>query len=230
MKRWLKYVSVFTLLFSSIFYWYLLDGRLTNGAEFEIDITQLRQLANSVAGEKPSEIQVEKVAQFYFFSTLAMAGSGFKTLPMGVYVFRLRSPEGDIIIDSGYDQAMATASHADFFVPAYERTQQALSQANKIVIIHGHKDHIGGILRHKNLAEILPKVMLSKEQLDVPESIRPRFPQGVLESYKPLRYENYHALQAGVVLIKTPGHTPGSQMIYVQLQTNEEFLFLGDVA
>ena len=34
----------------------------------------------------------------------------------------------------------------------------------------------------------------------------------------------------GVVLIKAPGHTPGSQMIYVHQADGREFLFMGDVA
>lgn len=32
------------------------------------------------------------------------------------------------------------------------------------------------------------------------------------------------------MLIKAPGHTPGSQMVYVRRANNVEFLFLGDVA
>jgi glyoxylase-like metal-dependent hydrolase (beta-lactamase superfamily II) len=33
-----------------------------------------------------------------------------------------------------------------------------------------------------------------------------------------------------VVLIKAPGHTPGSQMVYVKRADGQEILFLGDVA
>ena len=33
-----------------------------------------------------------------------------------------------------------------------------------------------------------------------------------------------------MVLIKAPGHTPGSQMVFVQLADGREVLFLGDVA
>jgi glyoxylase-like metal-dependent hydrolase (beta-lactamase superfamily II) len=33
-----------------------------------------------------------------------------------------------------------------------------------------------------------------------------------------------------VVLIKAPGHTPGSQIVYVQLADNSEYLLIGDVA
>jgi glyoxylase-like metal-dependent hydrolase (beta-lactamase superfamily II) len=34
----------------------------------------------------------------------------------------------------------------------------------------------------------------------------------------------------GVVLIRAAGHTPGSQMIYVQRADGQEYIFMGDVA
>jgi glyoxylase-like metal-dependent hydrolase (beta-lactamase superfamily II) len=37
-------------------------------------------------------------------------------------------------------------------------------------------------------------------------------------------------LAPGVVLVKAPGHTPGSQLVYVRLQDEREYLFIGDVA
>jgi glyoxylase-like metal-dependent hydrolase (beta-lactamase superfamily II) len=45
----------------------------------------------------------------------------------------------------------------------------------------------------------------------------------------PLEYDDLRAVAAGVVLIKAPGHSPGSQMIYVQRADGREFLFVGDI-
>jgi glyoxylase-like metal-dependent hydrolase (beta-lactamase superfamily II) len=45
-----------------------------------------------------------------------------------------------------------------------------------------------------------------------------------------LVYAGLHAIAPGVVLIKAPGHTPGSQMIFVRLASGREYLFMGDVA
>jgi glyoxylase-like metal-dependent hydrolase (beta-lactamase superfamily II) len=42
-----------------------------------------------------------------------------------------------------------------------------------------------------------------------------QWPEGSRESFKPLDYTGYSAVAPGVVLIKAPGHTPGSQIIYV---------------
>jgi glyoxylase-like metal-dependent hydrolase (beta-lactamase superfamily II) len=57
-----------------------------------------------------------------------------------------------------------------------------------------------------------------------------KFPDHVLDGYVPLEYRQYDAAAPGMVLIKSPGHTPGSQMVYVQTADGKEFLFIGDVA
>src|SRR5262249_6167966 len=48
--------------------------------------------------------------------------------------------------------------------------------------------------------------------------------------YKVVDYEKYMPVGPGLTLIKAPGHTPGSQMIYVVLASGREYLFIGDTA
>jgi hypothetical protein len=79
------------------------------------------------------------------------------------------------------------------------------------------------------LEQIWPKVLLTKEQLHGPTIKDAQFPDGLLETASPLEYETYHRLAPGIVLIKAPGHTPGHQMVYIQLQNGEELLIIGDV-
>ena len=45
----------------------------------------------------------------------------------------------------------------------------------------------------------------------------------------PIEYDQYLAIAPGVVLISAPGHTPGSQMIYVKREDGREVLFTGDI-
>jgi glyoxylase-like metal-dependent hydrolase (beta-lactamase superfamily II) len=106
-----------------------------------------------------------------------------------------------------------------------------MTAASNIVITHEHPDHIGGLTAAPNLTAILPQVRLTKEQVDHPEKMFGlKFPDGALKDYAPLTYEKYHVLAPGIVLIKAPGHTPGSQLVFVQLADGREYLFLGDVA
>jgi glyoxylase-like metal-dependent hydrolase (beta-lactamase superfamily II) len=48
--------------------------------------------------------------------------------------------------------------------------------------------------------------------------------------YNVVDYEKYLPFGPGVALIKAPGHTPGSQMVYVALESGREYLFIGDSA
>ena len=48
--------------------------------------------------------------------------------------------------------------------------------------------------------------------------------------YCVIDYDLLYPLAAGVVLIKAPGHTPGSQMVYVRLASGKEVLLIGDIA
>jgi glyoxylase-like metal-dependent hydrolase (beta-lactamase superfamily II) len=41
--------------------------------------------------------------------------------------------------------------------------------------------------------------------------------------------ELLYALAPGVVLIQAPGHSPGSQFVYVQLANGQEILLIGDL-
>jgi len=70
---------------------------------------------------------------------------------------------------------------------------------------------------------------LTSEQVESPVIEEAGFPESIVEAYEPLEYEGLYPLAPGVVLIKSPGHTPGSQMIYVVLADGAEYLFIGDV-
>jgi glyoxylase-like metal-dependent hydrolase (beta-lactamase superfamily II) len=52
----------------------------------------------------------------------------------------------------------------------------------------------------------------------------------VFDGYQGIDDEPYQTIVPRVVLIKAPGHTPGSQMVYVKRADGQEILFLGDVA
>jgi glyoxylase-like metal-dependent hydrolase (beta-lactamase superfamily II) len=92
-----------------------------------------------------------------------------------------------------------------------------MKQASLIVFTHEHVDHVGGVAAAPDQAAIAKQVRLTREQLDSPKLERGDFPAGALASFAPLSYQGVYAVAPGVVLQKAPGHSPGSQLIYVEL-------------
>ena len=89
------------------------------------------------------------------------------------------------------------------------------------------------MLRSPRAAELAPKVMLTREQASVlmtaPQMPEIRLTPEMAARYRILDYQMYTAAAPGIVLIKAAGHTPGSQMIYVALESGREYLLIGDV-
>ena len=79
--------------------------------------------------------------------------------------------------------------------------------------------------RSRHLAALLPHLFLTGEQLDSPHG--PPWPSGTPKS-RAVRYQCLFVVALGVVLIKAPGHTPGSQLVYVCRADGRKYLFMGD--
>lgn len=232
MRRILSWGAVAAVL-AALYWWLWLDHRMPEPGGFAIDVAELRRLADASAGPKPGELRVEKVSAIGFTESMIVTGGRWSVVDMPVYAYQLRYPDQTIIVDTAMDRSLAQPefilqSHDD---AAYDRVMRGLDTAAQIVITHEHFDHSGGLAKHPRLAGIWPAVRLSEAQLAHIDRAAPaELPEALLRDTEPLRYDRYHALAPGVVLIASPGHTPGSQMVYVQLADGREVLLLGDVA
>lgn len=213
------------------YYWLIVENHAPSGAAFSIDMDEVRRLADAVPGDRAVDIRVERVAAFSFPATAIVAGDGWSKRDMPVFSYEIVFPANTAIIDTGLDEKLGGDNLAAFDADAYKRMSAAMERASLILITHEHMDHIGGLTEHPEVVRILPSTQLTREQADHPErSLPAAFPAGALDGYKPLGYDRYFAIAPGMVLIKSPGHSPGSQMVYVKKADGSEVLFIGDVA
>lgn len=232
LRRMLKVVAALLLL-GAVAYYPMVVHSPAQGTPYTLDMAQIRALASSLPGDKPTEIRYEHIMDFEFAEAMVMAGAPWKGTPIPVYSYQLDFPDRTIVVDTTMNQEIAQPA---FMVPmydqaAYQRMLEGMLKASQIVITHEHMDHIGGLAAHPQLKELLPKLRLTEEQVNNPAGMKPAvFPDGALKDYKPLRYDGMAAIAPGVVLIKSAGHTPGSQMVYIQRADGRELLLLGDVS
>ena len=220
---------VVAIVLAAAVYWLFYDNELPTAGAFVLDVPRLRAAA---PGTGPTRIEVEEVSHTFVPKIGVVAGTSWRKFDMMRTSYRLVWPDRSIVIDSGNSLALARKfGAATYDVGAWRRIQRALLSASDVVVTHEHADHIGGIMESPHLAAVLPRMRLTPEQADVGNRADPLdWPAGAMRGYRSLRYHDLHALAPGVVLIRSPGHTPGSQMIYVRRADGRELLFMGDVA
>ena len=233
MPRWLRItltvVVVLLVVAGGAYYWFIGDSAPPRNVQpFGFDLAAVRAKADELPGGKADDIRVEKVSVFDLPAVAAIGGIDWATMVMPEFSYQLILPTDTIIIDTAFNASLGASVRARIDDDAYARMDMAMAEATQIVVTHEHADHIGGILAYSDPQGIARALRLNKEQL---ESL-PRYGlvwPAVLGDYAPIEYSGMLAIAPGVVLIEAPGHTPGSQMIYVKRQDGREVLFVGDI-
>lgn len=200
-------------------------------------LPSIRAAAAMIPGQQPRAIHVFRVAERTGHQTGVLEGGSDASFSVSYSVFEVRFADSWIMVDSGIDQELTANSTCCAGVTIakdrYELAQNALSDARLIVLTHEDDDHAAGVIHTPNLQVIAGKTLLTRPQLQTLMD-HPRNPAIKLDGtsgrrYRVFDYESVYPLAAGVALIKAPGHTPGSQMIYVRLASGKEILLVGDV-
>ncbi len=208
----------------------LLDTSASPEGTYVIDLDALHKAASE--GELPSSIEVERIADFAFPRTFGVAGDGFRMQPMILLAHRVLYPDGHaIVVDTGLSAKDAEPlPGAEFHIDAYNRMESALASADRVVFTHEHVDHVGGVASAPRFRDVADKVLITKEQFEGPRLERDKFAAGTLEQLKPMSYDGLFKVAPGIVLQKAPGHSTGSQLVYVELANGARYLFVGDIA
>ena len=208
-------------------------------SNFVLDFEVVRHLATAEKNQLPTQLNSLIVAEGEIPDWIVVAGGASQNFCISFTSFQIVYDDKTIIIECPFNKVLYDKfcrfkllgiKGKAFYERNFDIMQKALLEADSILVTHEHWDHTGGIAQSPHIHELMRKVVLTSEQISDHTIKMANFPEDVLNDYDPLQYDHYHVIAPGIVLIKAPGHSGGSQMIFVLLKNGEEFLFVGDIA
>jgi glyoxylase-like metal-dependent hydrolase (beta-lactamase superfamily II) len=240
MPRWLRIVLgvVLVLVVGLGALWSWLDASepVPETTSYRIDLDALRALAASLPGPKPRALRSVLVADAALPRGVVFAGEPFEAQHNVHQVFQIVFDDGSFgLVDTAFPPAAfeRVGAFGDgsgrYHAEGWEQVTRALARADFVVVTHEHFDHLAGAASLP--PERADRLRLNAHQLanaaaleesEIPAELRSRLVA--------LPEREAQALAPGVVLLAAPGHTPGSQLVYVERADGRRALFLGDVA
>ena len=202
------------------------------------DLADIRRVATLIPGRKPLRINVLKFAESHRTKNFTVKGEPATPSVQARTVFQVVYADGYVMVDAGMDLPMhkqiGRGAEEPYFPEQAQQVDKALRGARALIFTHEHGDHITGVIRTPYLAELAPKSILTRTQVHTLEAT-PQFPdlritEEQAQRYHIIDYDQYMAFAPGWALIKASGHTPGSQMMFITLDSGREYLLIGDAA
>jgi len=210
------------------------------GAErtFDVDLATIRNLSRTLPGALPLAVNGVRVAASIRPRKFVIEGGDETPVTMPRTAFQLVYPDCTVMIDSGLDKvthdSFSPEKPEPYFTEAFAELQRALEGARLIILTHFHADHVAGVICAPNFSELALKTVITYEtaacMMNTPHRPHLRLSQAQVDQFIRLDYACYYPVVPGVVLIKSPGHSVDSQMVYVRLQSGREILHSVDSA
>jgi glyoxylase-like metal-dependent hydrolase (beta-lactamase superfamily II) len=207
-------------------------------AAWTADLNEIRSVAAMVPGKLPLRINAVKFAESRRSKKFSVKGAPDEPSVQARTAFQVVYADGFVMVDTGMDQQVHKYFGRGVEEPYYpeqaKQVEKALRGARLIVVTHEHGDHVAGVIDTPFAEELAPKTVLTRAQVQTlltePQMPEIKLTPEMAERYIVVDFDKYLPLAPGFTLIKAPGHTPGSQMIYVKLQSGKEYLLAGDAA
>lgn len=202
------------------------------------DLSRIRAIEAVLPGKRPVELNVANVAASVRPNRFVIEGGDDTPTVMPRTAYQVVYDDGTVMLDSGLDKfthdSFSNGTEEPYFMEAFVRLGSALEQARLIIFTHYHADHVAGVLTNENFDQLASKTIVTKETADylVSHPHRPHLQLSAEQAsiFVELDYQDYYPVAPGIVLIKSPGHSPDSQMVYIRLHSGQEFLHAVDSA
>jgi len=207
-------------------------------ADFRPDLAAIRAMSTVLPGALALAVNGVRVAASIRPRKFVIEGGDDTPVTMPRTAFQIVYPDCSLMIDSGLDKATHDSFSPDkpepYFAEPFAKLQRGLAKARLIVLTHHHADHVAGVLCAPNFSELATKTMITRQVADcmrnTPHRPHLKLAPPALERFIILDYPQYYPVAPGVVLIRSPGHSPDSQMVFIRLQSGREILHSVDSA
>ena len=203
---------------------------------FDADIVRIRALAQVLPGALPLAVNGIRVAASIRPRKVVIEGGDDTPVVMPRTAFQVVYPDATVMIDSGLDQEThdSFGGKEPYYPDQFAKLQRALDAARLILLTHFHADHVAGVLRAESFPALARKTIISAETahrlVSTPHRPHLELSEDAVAHFVVHDYRRYCPVAPGIVLIKAPGHSPDSQMVYVRLQSGREVLHSVDSA
>jgi glyoxylase-like metal-dependent hydrolase (beta-lactamase superfamily II) len=200
------------------------------------DLEGIRRTAALIPGRRPLRINFLKFAESRRTKNFSVKDAPTTPSVQARTAFQVVYPDASVMVDAGMDLTVhkffGRGVEEPYFPDAARQVEQAVNRARLIVVTHEHGDHVAGVVHTPAAAQLASKTILTRAQVQT-LTTSPQMPEigvtdDVVRRFVVIDYDRYYPLAPGMVLIKAAGHTPGSQMVYVALESGREYVLIGD--
>jgi glyoxylase-like metal-dependent hydrolase (beta-lactamase superfamily II) len=204
---------------------------------FTADLSTIRAMSTVLPGAFPVAINGVRVAASIRPRKFVIAGGGDTPVTMPRTAFQVVYPDCTVMLDSGLDKATHD-SFSDkpepYYPEQFAKLARALDAARLIVLTHHHADHVAGVVTASNFAALASKCIITTEVahclMNTPHRPHLKLAADAVAKFIMLDYPQYYPVAPGMVLVRSPGHSADSQMVYIRLQSGREILHSVDSA
>jgi glyoxylase-like metal-dependent hydrolase (beta-lactamase superfamily II) len=212
--------------------------RATAESMFDADLAAIRALSKVLPGALPVAINGVRVAASIRPRKLVIAGGDDRPVTMPRTAFQIVYPDCTVMLDSGLDKRTHDSFSPDkpepYYADEFAKLERALAAARLIVLTHHHADHVAGVVTSANFAALAAKTVITTDVanclVNTPHRPHLKLAREAIGKFIVLDYPRYYPVAPGLVLIRSPGHSPDSQMVYIRLQSGGEVLHSVDSA